>query len=1029
MREARMVTGPDPWQVLAGLPAWQVTEIPRPPGGHADGAAQRVQALASAYGTGEPVAVAWLRDRSGGSVKVITAGSGLVGGSDAGQVVLTTPPGARGVPLPADAIVQSLGELPCWAPVAGIADALLAGSARDGQLPPSLERGLLSAWLDAFGWLVFAEPVPSHEINQLAATSAHAQLLAEQSSSPRSALAARRAAARHDELRQAVTTGLWRVRLLAGATTPQAAARVVRLLCASMDLRGLPYALAPRSAAVPLPQALTYFTTKPAPARHQQSAPVPGPPGGDGTRSWRDIPMNTPLPDKPRWPGALPDDPAAAARLADDERDTPAPQSPLVASTHLLAALARVPEREVPGLRFTLQPDFDVTPETPAARGQRYIVAGDVLDYTRVPCGPLAVPLESLNRHVFVCGATGAGKSQTVRNLLEQATAVGIPWLVIEPAKSEYRLMAARLPGTQVITIRPGDLDVPPAGLNPLEPAALPGGARFPLQTHADLLRALFLAAFQADEPFPQVLAAALTRCYEQSGWDLVTGQPAIPGVQPSYPGLQDLQDAAIAVVNDIGYGREVRDNVRGFVTVRIGSLRLGTAGRFLDGSHPLDVAALLASNVVLEIEDAGDDADKAFLMGAVLIRLTEYLRLRHRHEAPAPTLLRHLTVIEEAHRLLRQPTPGAGAGPAAHATEMFADLLAEIRAYGEGLVIAEQIPSKLISDTIKNTAVKIVHRLPALDDRQSVGATMNLTKSQSAYLVTLPPGEAAVFSDGMDYPLLARVPDGTQREADIAAEPTSPEAVIGRRSMTCGPDCLARACTLLEMRAGKRVAITDPRVTLWAELAVLAHLTGWTMPRPGAAFTRGLRAMPVRLRDCALSHAVDRAISSRVQVISSRVSPEELAVHVVAAMRQAITDGTWLCAKEEPRYLAPQYQWALVRDALNLAYRKSTVSGRHPRSDEWEDQYGRPIPGDTCARQLGEVQRWYDHDQRDPAATSALVWGTRTFSAIEEAIGARASDEDWNQRLTDALSAFSRLRWPRNYLRPATATPSRTAR
>ncbi len=94
--------------------------------------------------------------------------------------------------------------------------------------------------------------------------------------------------------------------------------------------------------------------------------------------------------------------------------------------------------------------------------------------------------------------------------------------------------MAARLPGTAVIRVRPGDLDQPAAGISPLEPAPGPGGIRFPLQTHADLLRALFLAAFDADEPFPQVLAAALTRCCEQAGWDLVTGEPAAADVRPS---------------------------------------------------------------------------------------------------------------------------------------------------------------------------------------------------------------------------------------------------------------------------------------------------------------------------------------------------------------------------------------------------------------------------------------------------------------------------------------------------------------
>ncbi len=137
-----------------------------------------------------------------------------------------------------------------------------------------------------------------------------------------------------------------------------------------------------------------------------------------------------------------------------------------------------MPAREVPGLRMVARPEFDLTPETAfsAAAGAAAVRLGQVLDWNRVPCGDLVVPAASLNRHVFVCGATGAGKSQTVRNLLEQATGTGIPWLVVEPAKAEYRLMAARLPATRVIAVRPGDLDQPAAGINPLEPAPAPAG-------------------------------------------------------------------------------------------------------------------------------------------------------------------------------------------------------------------------------------------------------------------------------------------------------------------------------------------------------------------------------------------------------------------------------------------------------------------------------------------------------------------------------------------------------------------------
>jgi len=978
------------------------------------GIAQRVQALVSASGSADPVAIAWVRDRQGGPVRVLAAGSALAGGHDGGQTVLTFPAGARAAPLQPGQTIQMLTALPCWTRISGFTDVLRAersqplSGGRDAE--PSLEDGLLSVWLDAFGWLLLAEPVGETEINDLAADAAHQQLAAENYRSPRAKLAARRAGAWHEELREGITAGMWRVHLLAGAATPEDAERVARMVCASADLRCLPYGLTARGGTGPLQEMLAVSGNGHQPARvrpyEQPAASQPA------DRSGWDTPMYL----QAQQAQTVSAGPAEAARKADDERDTPVPAAPFTASTRLVAALARVPARELPGLRFTLRPQFDLTPETTGADGGGSIEAGTVLDWNRIPAEPLTLPFSSLNRHVFVTGATGAGKSQTVRNLLEQAAHAAIPWLVVEPAKAEYRLMAARLPGSEVIVIRPGDLDLPPAGLNPLEPEPGPDGARFPLQTHADLLRALFLAAFQADEPFPQVLAAALTRCYEQAGWDLVTGQAAVPGVRPSYLGLEDLQSAAMTVVDEIGYGREVRDNVRGFVQVRIGSLRLGTTGRFLDGGHPIDFAALLDRNVVLEIEDAGDDHDKAFLMGAVLIRLIEHLRLRARHEAPGEPRLRHLTVIEEAHRLLRQPPPGAVTGAAAHAVEMFADLLAEIRAYGEGLIIAEQIPSKLIPDVIKNTAVKIVHRLPAADDRGAVGATMNLTSAQSQYLVTLPPGEAAVHADGMDYPLLVRVPDGTRRETAHGAVAASAEPVITRRSPACGSMCQQQACTLGEMRAAQRATITDPRITLWAELAVIAHLTGWPVPRPVPSFSADLQAIDGRRLDCALSHAAGAAVAARIPAISTRISPDTLASHITTVIRE-LADGTPVCETEEPQYLAPVYQWALIEDALRETCKATVTTGPHPSTSHWEQQYGRQIPGRTCEDQLRAVHRWHARAQRNTSAITTIIWGTRPHTAIEQAVAGRITDETWSDQLTDALDAFTQIDWIPNLL------------
>jgi DNA helicase HerA-like ATPase len=931
--------GESVWDVVRGVPACRLVEVPRrritddsDVTGRDDSRDQRLAALVSAGHGAEPVLIGWRRTHAAGPVEIYVGGRALITEGTDGTAVLSLPAGGRGRVLRPGAVADVMNDLPHWTRIGGITDGLLTDDRQDSAGPmmrPSLEDCLLSVWTLPFAWLLLAEPFGATEIDHLADEVAEraytAQSMAERS--PENAVAAQRLERRHRELRQANTSGLWRVHLLAGGTTPEAAERVAALVCASADLDGLPYALTPR--------------------------------------------------------------PEADAA------------SPFDAGSRLVAALARPPVREVPGVRFAVRPEFDVTPET-AAGG---MPLGRVLDRNRADVGLLSIPLESLNRHTFVCGATGAGKSQTVRGLLASATSAGLPWLVVEPAKAEYRLMAARLPGVEVVAIRPGDVDAIAAGINPLEPAKGPGGRAFPLQTHADLVRALFLAAFESDEPFPQVLSAALTRCYEQLGWDLALGEPRTPGITPRYPTLADLQAAAEQVVTEIGYGKEITDNVRGFIRVRLSSLRLGTTGRFFEGGHPIDFERLLARNVVFEIEDVGDDRDKAFLMGTVLVRLVEYLRLRQRAEGGAPGL-RHLSVFEEAHRLLRR---SEDTGPAAHAVEMFAGLLAEIRAYGEGLIVAEQIPSKLVPDVIKNTAVKIVHRLPAKDDRDAVGATMNITDAQSQFLVTLRPGEGAVFTDGMDYPHLARMPDGTNAENTGILELASPGVLVTSRSSTCGADCHASPCTLRDMRTAQRVLTDHPAIALWAELATAAHLTGWGSPVPSPQVLETLGAMPARLRDCALSHAVEAAVAARVSVIAVRADPGGLADHLVAALRGRLSGGK-ICTGEESQWFTAPYQWCLVLEELQTAHRRTPGAGRHPDTGRWEDEHARRIPGEDIAGQLDQVKRWWDRGQRDHAARRATLWGTATPSAMEIAVGARLDDDDWAQRLTEATTDLTNI-------------------
>ncbi len=312
---------------------------------------------------------------------------------------------------------------------------------------------------------------------------------------------------------------------------------------------------------------------------------------------------------------------------------------------------------------------------------------------------------------------------------------------------------------------------------------------------------------------------------------------------------------------------------------------------------------------------------------------------------------------------------------------------------------------------------MKITHRLPAADDRDAVGATMNMTQAQNRFLVTLKPGEAAVFADGMDFPLLAQMPDGTGREAAAQAATATPAGVVRSRSITCGADCFGRPCTLRDMRVAQRALEQYPAIRLWAELSVLAHLVGWPMPVPRTALLSLLQMMPSRLRDCAISHGVDAALGTRVPVIAGRVSPVGLASHVSTAIRSRVSRGSWLCQREEPGWLAPAYKWTLVLDALKSADRKSPGAGPHPRSSEWERTYGQAITGDTCARQVGTVQRWYDGAQRDDWEVRAVAFGVDSPSDVEKAVGTRSEDDDFEERLTGYLDQFVDCRWPRLYL------------
>lgn len=447
-----------------------------------------------------------------------------------------------------------------------------------------------------------------------------------------------------------------------------------------------------------------------------------------------------------------------------------------------LAILARLPREEYPGYEIVDYARFGVEPGNVVVNGTKTIRIGDIYDRGAQTGTQLALTLSDVTKHGLIVGVTGSGKTNTCFWLLRQLWHEHhIPFLVIESAKSEYRSLlnmresqrdAFLFNDLRVFTI--GAETVSPLRLNPFE--VLPGIA---IQTHIDYLKSLFSAAFVLYPPMPYVLEQSLQEVYTDRGWNLAlntnsripaqaNGSPAKEQSNPRmFPTLSDLIAKVEVVIQRMQYDNEITMNVRAGLVARLNQLRIGGGkGLMFNSRQSIPTEILFNSPCLLELKQLVSDDEKAFLIGLLLIRLYEYYEGNPQYRPQ----LRHVTLIEEAHRLLRNVSTEQGsevsANPKGRAIEVFANILSEIRAYGEGILIAEQIPTKLTPDAIKNTNLKIVHRLVAEDDRKVVGSTMNLTDTQTRYLTTLEKGEGIAYTEGMRKPVFLKVPPAKSDEA-----------------------------------------------------------------------------------------------------------------------------------------------------------------------------------------------------------------------------------------------------------------------
>ena len=404
------------------------------------------------------------------------------------------------------------------------------------------------------------------------------------------------------------------------------------------------------------------------------------------------------------------------------------------------SALVRLPREELPGFTIeTVSRDSDGkkigNPFSTAPAGDfsvPTICLGRIMRSSSGSDQWLEIPRDDLCRHVLIAGMTGSGKTTTCEHiLLELWREHHIPWLVIEPGLNpSYRRLLHSEIGPDLRVYSPGSSQGVPLPLNPL---AAPAGVG--LAEHIGGLYSTMIAAFDLVPPMPEVLSTAIEQTYRRHGWD---PNGIVPDTCP--PSYEMLLSEIERTTKSLGYAGHIADNIRAGLVLRLRSLATGPIGPELTSEERLDTAVLTAFPTVVELAALPNADTQAFVMGLLTLQLRHHWRLAGRCAT-----LRHVTVIEEAHRLLRKIPASGESTSRARAVEDMANLLAELRGMGAGLIISDQTPSELTPATIANTGVKILHRLDHPDDRKLAGQAVNLTEDFFDALGALPTGEALV--------------------------------------------------------------------------------------------------------------------------------------------------------------------------------------------------------------------------------------------------------------------------------------------
>ena len=433
-------------------------------------------------------------------------------------------------------------------------------------------------------------------------------------------------------------------------------------------------------------------------------------------------------------------------------------------NTEELSLFTSLPRKDVPGIRFVKNAVKFASNPAEATHADSIITLGKIMNMGEMQNNEYTIDFNALVRHSLITGSTGCGKTNTCVTIIKEVQKKKRPVLIIEPAKEEWVGWALEMNKTLPkgekfkifepgVTAFHGEL-LGNLMLNPFQPAAYKD-APIDMQTRCEQITALINASLPTGDVLPVIMDEAIyaylrenIEDFEEEEMDQITQYPLLEGVLP----------VAKRVLANRGYEPRVRDGLVAALDTRFKYLTRGKRGKVLNNLISTPYDTLFNGNCVINLSKIANAKDKALIMSIILIALYEYRKSIYANDADYRECakrneLMHLTVIEEAHNVLARPSVAAenSGNPQQVVADLFANMLAEIRSMGEGLMIIDQVPTKLIPDVIKNTNYKICHRITSKDDSDVMAMALALMDDQKGLIPSLEPGNAIIFGDRDD--------------------------------------------------------------------------------------------------------------------------------------------------------------------------------------------------------------------------------------------------------------------------------------